>query len=216
MGGLSTILMREREGSVNPAVSIILPTYNRVRFLPEAIQSIRDQQWTDWELIIVDDGSTDETPELIKQLTAHIEHRCRAFGKRTKAPTRLQYRPRLCRGQYIAFFDSDDLWLPHHLQNCIDSLQANADVDWVYGASRVVEDASGRVLEDSTFYVDGKPRPFMKLSMRESGPLRIIEDRNTVKTILGGDRLVADYRTQCFRRRAFDILRFPPFKYVED
>ena len=119
-------------------------------------------------------------------------------------------------GKYIAFFDSDDLWLPHHLQDCVESLDANADVDWVYGACRIVDGDSGQVLEDTTFYIDGRPRPFMNLSTRVSGQLRIIVDRNTVKTILAGDRLRCGLQNSVFRRRVFDVLRFPPFQYVED
>ena len=54
---------------MTPTVSIILPTYNRAKFLPEAVAAIRAQKWTDWELIIVDDGSTDTTSELMPELT---------------------------------------------------------------------------------------------------------------------------------------------------
>ena len=52
-----------------PAVSIILPSYNRAKFLPQAFASIKAQQFTDWELIVVDDGSTDNTRELVEELT---------------------------------------------------------------------------------------------------------------------------------------------------
>ncbi len=104
-------------------------------------------------------------------------------------------------GKYIAFFDSDDLWLPHHLQDCVESLDANADVDWVYGACRIVDGDSGQVLEDTTFYIDGRPRPFMNLSTRVSGQLRIIVDRNTVKTILAGDRLRCGLQNSVFPPR---------------
>src|SRR3712207_6270965 len=98
----------------NPTVSIILPTYNRAKFLPQAFGSIRSQTWTDWELIIVDDGSTDETPEFLKELTANFQQPVRyicqenqgAYGARN---TGLDH----AIGKYIAFFDSDDLWLPH-------------------------------------------------------------------------------------------------------
>ena len=118
-----------------PTVSVILPTYNRARFLPEAFASIRAQTLTDWELIVVDDGSTDNTPELVAELSKsmprpvrHIRHENRgAYGARNTGLDQAA-------GRYLAFFDSDDLWRPHHLQDCAAALDANADVSWVYGA----------------------------------------------------------------------------------
>ncbi len=120
-----------------PTVSIILPTYNRAPFLTEAIRSIREQEFADWELIIVDDGSTDESPQLIERLIADIHqpvHYVRqenkgAYGARN---TGLDH----ATGKYVAFFDSDDQWLPHHLGDCVGALAANPAVDWVYGACR--------------------------------------------------------------------------------
>ena len=55
-----------------PTVSIILPTYNRAAFLPQAFASIRSQTFTDWELIVIDDGSTDNTPALVEELTRRL------------------------------------------------------------------------------------------------------------------------------------------------
>src|SRR4051794_28722003 len=60
--------MSASPNNLPPSVSIILPTYNRARFLPQALESLRGQELTDWELIVVDDGSTDETREIIADL----------------------------------------------------------------------------------------------------------------------------------------------------
>jgi glycosyltransferase involved in cell wall biosynthesis len=185
-----------------------LPTYNRARFLPQAIQSIRDQQGSDWELIIVDDGSTDETSELIVQLTADIEQPVRYIRQENQGAyaarnTGLDH----ASGNYIAFFDSDDIWLPHHLKDCVEALAANPDVHWVYGACRVVDEQTGRVLTDSTFYVNGEPRPFLKLKHRFSGQLQIIEDRDAVRCmILYG--LYSGLQNSVIRRSVFDTDRF--------
>lgn len=162
-------------------VSIILPTYNRARFLPQALESIREQQWTNWELIIVDDGSTDETAELIGRLTAGIEQPVKfvrqknqgAYGARN---TGLDHAV----GKYIAFFDSDDEWLPHHLSDCVIALETNPELDWVYGACRMVDDSTNIVIAENTFYVDGKPRPFLGLRHRTADQLRIIDDDNAI------------------------------------
>src|SRR5512143_2725744 len=112
-------------------VSIILPTYNRARFLESAIASITSQSFTDWELVVVDDGSTDDSRELIEDLLAAIPN-----------PTRYHYQPNggvgrarnvglgLARGRYVAFFDSDDLWHPSYLRSAIEVLDHHGDVDW--------------------------------------------------------------------------------------
>src|ERR1700742_4409771 len=98
-----------------PAVSIILPTYNRLRFLPEAVQSVLGQTTADWELIVVDDGSTDESVTWLESLrdprisilrTRHTGNRSalRNLGvARTSGP-------------WIAFIDSDDRWHPEKLR----------------------------------------------------------------------------------------------------
>src|SRR5690242_12360951 len=96
-------------------VTIILPTYNRARFLPAALESIRRQEYVAWELIIVDDGSTDETASLLPSLVNDIPQsvivvRRENGGAYAARNTGLE----MVNGQYVAFFDSDDLWLPHH------------------------------------------------------------------------------------------------------
>ena len=190
------------------AVSIILPTYNRARFLPQAFEAIKGQQFQDWELIVVDDGSTDNTRELVADL-----------GRGWTQPVRYVYQENqgaygrsntgldLARGKYIAFYDSDDVWLPHHLQHCVTALEVNPKVDWVYGATRMVDFASGAVLHPSSFYVHGRPRPFLRLRARTSGRLRIIEDDRAIQYMfLHG--LYSGLQCSVIRRDVFAGYRF--------
>jgi glycosyltransferase involved in cell wall biosynthesis len=192
-----------------PAVSVILPTHNRATFLPEAFASIRGQTFTDWELIVVDDGSTDDTRQLVERLTADIPQRLRyiyqanqgAYGARN---TGLDH----ATGRYVAFFDSDDLWLPHHLTDCVGALEINPDVDVVYGACRIIDHATRRVIDDSTFYPNGKPRPFLAMKTRAVGNLRIISDERRVRYVLSGSGLFCGLQNAVIRRDAFDEFRF--------
>lgn len=195
-------------GADRPAVSIILPTYNRARFLPQAFEATRGQQFEDWELIVVDDGSTDDTRALVATLGrgwvrpvryVYQENRG-AYGARNTGLDR-------ARGEYVAFYDSDDVWLPHHLRDCIGALEANPDVDWVYGASRIVDDATGRTLEPNTFYVRGRPRPFLKLYGRRSGPLTVIEDPDALRCAIAWG-LFCGLQCSVARRRVFERARF--------
>jgi glycosyltransferase involved in cell wall biosynthesis len=100
-------------GSISvPQVSVIIPTYNRAPFVEEAIRSVLAQDFKDFELVVVDDGSTDGTRETLKRYAdsiaiLHQEHR----GVSSARNTGIKH----SQGAYIAFLDSDDLWLPGKL-----------------------------------------------------------------------------------------------------
>jgi glycosyltransferase involved in cell wall biosynthesis len=203
--------------STLPRVSIVLPTYNRARFLPSAIDSIRSQRWSDWELIIVDDGSTDGTREVVEGLRAEMvqplvyvrQQNAGAYAARNRGLN-------LARSQYVAFFDSDDLWLPHHLDKCVRALEENPRLDWVYGACTRVDGATGRVLVPNRFYEDGRPRPFLKLKTQVVGDLRIIDDADTLAMQLRHG-LFCGLQVSVFRQRVFDGRRFvEQYLVVED
>ena len=96
-----------------PEVSIILPTYNRADALSRAIASVRQQTFTDWELLVIDDGSTDGTAALVSDIDCRIrllrQDNSGCYVARNNGL-------RASRGRYITFLDSDDEWLPHFLE----------------------------------------------------------------------------------------------------
>ncbi len=94
--------------------SIIIPTYNRAHILPRTIASVLAQTYTNWECIIVDDGSTDNTKELIASYTyPRITYIYQTNAERSAARNN---GIRLAQGEYICFLDSDDEYLPEHLE----------------------------------------------------------------------------------------------------
>ena len=101
-----------------PTVSVIIPTFNRAHLLGRAIQSVLDQTYRDFELIIVDDASTDNTREVLKSFKderiIYIKH-----DKNWGAAVARNIGIREARGEYIAFQDSDDEWLPEKLEKQI-------------------------------------------------------------------------------------------------
>jgi len=125
-----------------PKVSIILPTFNRADTLPRALRSVQAQTWQDWELIVVDDGSTDGTAELLSGFDPRLVLIQQANQGVTRARnTALQH----CRGEFIAFLDSDDEWLPFHLELCLAFLSAHPEAQVVscaltedFGRNRLV------------------------------------------------------------------------------
>ena len=109
----------------NPLVSIIMPTYNRAEYIIQTIASIRRQTYTKWELLVIDDGSDDETEE---KLAAEKDKRIMYLKtKHTGIGGRLKNMGlENAKGSLIAFIDSDDLWHPEKL-----ALQVKAMNDYV-------------------------------------------------------------------------------------
>jgi glycosyltransferase involved in cell wall biosynthesis len=104
-----------------PLVSVIMPTFNRADTIRRAVRSVQAQTFTDWELIVVDDGSTDNTVALIEgrdpRLKLIRQENQGTAGARNAGLS-------ASAGSYIAFLDSDDEWLPHHLELCVSFLEA--------------------------------------------------------------------------------------------
>lgn len=199
-----------------PTVSIILPTYNRARFLPKAIESIRAQECTDWELIIVDDGSTDGTEVLLPKLTAGIPQSVRIVRQENQGPAEarnlgLEH----IKGSYVAFFDSDDEWLPHHLAKCVMALDKVPDVDWVFAATRRIEFRTKQVLVDNTFHDGGKAVRFRHLKVRRDDELHVIDDPALRRCVFRGSG-IGGLQASVVRRSVFSNLRFEPVYFFED
>ena len=97
-----------------PRVSVVIPTYNRREYVQEAIDSVLAQSYTDYELIVVDDGSNDSTGEALhSRYGDRLAYEWRPNAGVSAARNRgLE----LARGEFIAFLDSDDVWLPQKLQ----------------------------------------------------------------------------------------------------
>lgn len=107
--------------SPHPAISIIIPNYNYGHFLPTCIESILSQGYTNYELIIVDDGSTDDSPQLISEYAT----RYRCIHPILCAKNRGMFLAseegiKAARGEYLHFFSADDRYLPHFLQRVMD------------------------------------------------------------------------------------------------
>jgi glycosyltransferase involved in cell wall biosynthesis len=129
-----------------PAVTVIIPTYNRADLLPIAVRSVLGQTFQDFEILIVDDGSTDDTPATCRQFTdsrvryiRHSSNKGIAAGRNTGV--------RNAQGRLIAFLDDDDEWLPSKLQQQVDVLcNSSRSVGAVYTAFEMVDKDTLRTL----------------------------------------------------------------------
>src|SRR5216683_2140359 len=109
-----------------PLVSVITPVFNAVEFRPEALRSVQSQTLPDWEHILVDDGSTDGSVELIKGAVA-TDSRLRLLRTQGRSGPGKARNQGLewARGKYVAFLDADDLWLPQKLKHCVAWMKSN-------------------------------------------------------------------------------------------
>jgi len=105
--------------------SIIMPSYNTAEYIAETIQSVLDQTYKNWELIIVDDCSTDNTDEIVKPFL--VDERIRYLKNEQNSGAALSRNRALreAKGRWIAFLDSDDLWMPEKLEKQIRFMEEN-------------------------------------------------------------------------------------------
>jgi glycosyltransferase involved in cell wall biosynthesis len=113
-----------------PTVSVCIPTYNRENYLKETLQSVFVQTYKDYEIVIVDDGSTDGTGEMIKQLGYNIRYHRQENGGDAAARNKLI---ELAVGKYITFLDSDDLLMPDAIERLAGVIQGENEPIIVYG-----------------------------------------------------------------------------------
>ena len=106
-------------------VSVIMPSYNTALFIARSIQSVIAQSYRDWELIIVDDCSTDNTDEVVKPFLS--DERIKYFKNRNNSGTAVCRNRALreAKGKWIAFLDSDDLWMPDKLKKQVSFMEKN-------------------------------------------------------------------------------------------
>lgn len=126
-------------------VSIITPSYNSSAFIAQAIESVLAQTYTDWEMLVVDDCSTDNSVEIIKR---YCEQDVRIKYLKTDAPSGSPCMPRNigirnAQGRYIAFLDSDDIWLPEKLEEQLGYF-VDADTAVVYSNYEKIDETGER------------------------------------------------------------------------
>jgi glycosyltransferase involved in cell wall biosynthesis len=127
------------EVDMRPAVSIIIPTHNYARFLSEAVESVLGQTFSDFELIIVDDGSTDDTADVVN--TFLRDQRVRYIHQDKRGPSAARNAGiRAARGEFIALLDADDVWLPSKIEKQLRLIGESADVGLVYCLAENVDE----------------------------------------------------------------------------
>jgi glycosyltransferase involved in cell wall biosynthesis len=159
-------------------VSAVVPAYNRADYLGEALDSALAQDFDGLEVVVVDDGSTDATPEVLRRYGDRIRvHRQENAGQSAAINRGVE----LARGEFVAFLDSDDAWLPGKLRRQVPMLDADPGAALLYAGVEMM-DASSRTIPD--------PRPPRRTPSGEV--LAALLEENFVRT-----------PTAVFRRKLF-------------
>jgi len=153
----------------HPQISIIIPVYNRRNIIERALKSIDSQTFKDFELLIVDDGSTDNLEELIlPEIQKRNNWRYLKHKNRKVAWTR-NIGIQAALGKYVTFLDSDDEYLPEHLRMRFRFMETQPDVDLIHGGFKLV----------------GQEDNFLVVDARDSSKLIHIKDCCVGATLFG-------------------------------
>jgi len=130
-----------------PLISIILPTYNRANLISETIDSILNQTYQNWELLVVDDKSKDKTKQIISEYTNRDDRIKYLYNNYKPGPACARnFGFDNAEGDYIAFIDSDDLWINNHLENSFKVINSN-EIDFC--VSLWIQDLNGKLIYDN-------------------------------------------------------------------
>ncbi len=112
-----------------PLVTIVIPSYNRADYIAETIESVLAQTYPSIEVIVIDDGSTDNTKEIVERYVPQVQY---VYQENAERGASRNHGLRLAQGEYISFLDSDDLWLPEKLATDVEFIEARPNIGVVY------------------------------------------------------------------------------------
>lgn len=133
-----------------PKVSVIVPSFNHAVYITQAVESVLAQTFQDWELLISDDASTDDTLERLKPYQTHTKIRIFPQRVRLGAVQQIHFLVEQVQGEYIALLNSDDYWFPTKLEEQVAFLTANPQVEACFTQAIMVNEA-GQELSEQDF-----------------------------------------------------------------
>ena len=168
----------------NTFFSVVIPTYNRATYLARTIESILAQSYAHFEIIVVDDGSTDHTAEVVDTFgEPRIRYYCKENGERAAARN---FGTARANGDYVTFLDSDDLLYPNYLQRAAEAIRNHASPPFLHLAYEVTDPqlkakvkVDGLRSDDIKMFVKGNPLSCMGCFLRKdiAAAFRFNEDR---------------------------------------
>lgn len=132
-------------GAVPDLVSVVLPVYNGGKYLSEAIDSVLAQTYPDWELIVVDDGSTDQSFVIAQEYAEKDSRIFVVHQENQKLPRALNKGFSLAKGEFYSWISADNRYLPEFLENMVAELKKHPKADMVFGNQYLIDDTGSRI-----------------------------------------------------------------------
>lgn len=176
-----------------PAVTVVIPTFNRAGTLGRAIRSVQAQTCRDWETIVVDDGSTDGTEQVIRGLAdgrVRCVHHGRNRGGGAARNTGIGY----ARGEYVAFLDSDDEWLPEMLERVLEVFRKSGPALGLVYTGEIILDETGKVLKTCRATQSGWVYEALLDSCFIGSCSRVTVRKQTLTRVAGFDESLASHQ----------------------
>jgi glycosyltransferase involved in cell wall biosynthesis len=136
-----------------PFFSVIIPTYNRAHSILESVNSVLLQDFDNFELLVIDDGSTDETEDILRPIIENDKRFRYVYQTNAERSAARNHGIRLALGIYICFLDSDDIFLPDHLSGFHNTIRAN-DFSTAMFVARSITDNNGTLTRNEPFVPD--------------------------------------------------------------
>jgi glycosyltransferase involved in cell wall biosynthesis len=166
-----------------PQISIIIPTYNSEKTIKETIASVQQQSFTDWELIIIDDGSQDNTVDVIQTI---VEPRMKLFVYENGGVGMARNRGiARATGEFIAFLDADDLWTTDKLELQIKALKQNPQAKVAYSWTKIIDENGKFLFTDATLSYQRNVYQYLLLTNFLSSGSNILIRRDALKVVTG-------------------------------
>lgn len=194
-------------------VSVIIPLFNREAFLPQLLNTLTSQTFTQFEVILVDDGSTDNTSQWVSENFESSGIRYKYIMQENGGP----YKARNngishAKGKYIVLFDSDDEWPDYHLAEFYYVMVNNPDVDWLFGSIKRIDHVTRSILENSNLQTaEVKTHPIISLKAVKryfsNDTLYVIDDGRLPETMIS-HTLPGSMQCSIIKREVFEYERF--------
>jgi glycosyltransferase involved in cell wall biosynthesis len=189
--------------ATSPLVSVVIPTHNYGRFLPDAVASVRAQGVPGIEILVVDDASTDDTAAVLAGLAGPDLRALQSGGQGVSAARNLGIE--LARGRYLAFLDADDRWTPAKLQRQLELMESEPEVALVF-TNFARFGPQGRYPRTQFDFIPG----LAALPARPSrGGGGLVLEADTFESLVGLEQFPTWVQTVLLRRDAVADLRFP-------
>ncbi len=151
-----------------PTVDVIMPTYNAAKYLPLAIESVIAQTFEDWRILIVDDGSSDNTAEIVASFAERLGPKLKYIQQANGGPSKARNNAiRQSTAEFLAFLDADDIWMPNRLSESLKRFEGRPGIGLTYGFVTRIDSVGKEIdtLADRQKYSEGRIAPYIYMRM---------------------------------------------------